>query len=94
MKDHHHVIKTVLLSEKATDQTELMNKYYFKVDPKSNKIEIKNAVEELFNVKVASVNTVNYKGKRKRMRTAQKGKRADWKKAVVTLKDGESIDVF
>ncbi len=63
------------------------------VHPNANKIEIRKAIENHFDVTVTSVNTMNYKGKRKRMRTAKYGKRPDWKRAVVTLKEGETIDV-
>jgi len=69
------------------------NKYFFNVARDANKIEIKSAVEKLFGVKVAGVNTMNYSGKKKRMRTARYGKRSDWKRAVVTLAEGSKIDL-
>ena len=69
------------------------NKYLFQVAPDSNKVEIKRAVESLFDVKVSQVNTMNYTGKRKRQRTAKYGKRPDWKRAVVTLAEGNRIDL-
>ena len=66
MKDIYQVIKTILLSEKATLLTELNNEYVFKVDPRANKLEIKRAIETVFGKKVVSVNTCNYQGKKKR----------------------------
>jgi large subunit ribosomal protein L23 len=69
-------------------------KYTFKVNPKAGRIEIARAVEELFKVKVAKVNVMNYQGKAKRAgRTMKMGRRADWKRAVVTLAEG-SIDII
>ncbi|MFA4944998.1 MAG: 50S ribosomal protein L23 [Lentisphaeria bacterium] len=93
MKDPYQIVKSVLITEKSTQLSEALNKYCFKVEPAANKIEIKKAVEALFNVKVAAVNVMNREGKRKRMRSAQPGKRSDWKKAIVTLKDGK-IDIL
>ena len=69
------------------------NKYTFKTDKKANKIEIKRAVEEIFNVKVVDVKTMIVKGKVKRMGRYQ-GKRPDWKKAIVTLQAGDKIEIF
>ena len=69
-------------------------KYTFKVNPKAGRIEIARAVEELFKVKVAKVNVMNYQGKAKRAgRTVKMGRRADWKRAVVTLAEG-SIEII
>ena len=69
-------------------------KYTFKVNPKAGRIEIARAVEELFKVKVAKVNVMNYQGKAKRAgRTMKMGRRADWKRAVVTLAEG-SIEII
>ena len=68
-------------------------KYTFEVDPRSNKTEIKIAIEQVFGVKVSSVNTINRKGKTRRTRFGL-GKRKDVKRAIVTLADGEAIDVF
>lgn len=94
MKTAYHVIKTVQVTEKATDMME-QGKYCFKVAPTANKIEIAKAVEELFDVKVEAVNTMNYQGKKKRARgSAKVGKRADWKKAIVTVAAGESIEIY
>lgn len=86
------IIKKVLITEKGTNLQE-HNQYMLEVHPDANKIEIRKAIENHFDVTVTSVNTMNYKGKRKRMRSAKYGKRSDWKRAVVTLKEGETIDV-
>jgi large subunit ribosomal protein L23 len=93
MKDIHQVIKTIHLTEKAALLGEQANAHVFKVDRKANKLEIKDAIERAFNVKVASVNTANFKGKLKRQRRADAGRTAHWKKAIVTLADGETIDL-
>ncbi len=93
MKDIFDVIETASLTEKATLLSEKENKYVFRVSPKANKIEIKRAVEQLFNKKVVAVNTANYAGKKKRERRADFGRKPHWKKAIVTLKEGEKIDL-
>ena len=85
MKVASNIVKQVLLTEKGTRLSELENKYLFKVAINSNKLEIKKAVEELLDVKVIAVNTMRRKGKKKRERTANYGKTAAWKRAVVTL---------
>lgn len=92
MKDIYQVIDKALLTEKGTRLTEEENKYIFRVNPAANKIEIKQAVEEFFKVKVVSVNTMNRLGKKKRERTASAGRTANWKRAVVTLAEGSKID--
>ena len=92
MKDIFQVIDTVQLSEKATLLTETNNEYVFKVDPRANKLEIKQAVEKLFGKKVESVRTANYNGKKKRERRADYGRTKNWKKAFVKLADGEAIE--
>jgi large subunit ribosomal protein L23 len=95
MKPGQDVIHSVCLTEKATLMTEQEKpKYVFKVDPRANKIEIKQAVQDIFNVKVLSVNTANYTGKMKRERTMHYGRQPNWKKAIVTLKEGDSIDLI
>lgn len=94
MKDIYSVIDTVRLSEKATLLQELNNEYVFKVDRNANKLEIKRAVEELFGKKVEAVRTCNYAGKLKRQRRSDAGRTANWKKAIVRLKDGETIDLI
>ena len=93
MKDIYQVIKKVRISEKATMLQETTGELVFEVDRDANKIEIKNAIEEIFKVTVANVNTVNVHGKMKRMGRTQ-GMTASWKKAVVTLREGDSIEVF
>lgn len=85
------IIKPVV-TEKSVDLMQ-ENKYCFRVAKDANKIEIKNAIEEIFKVTVINVNTVNVHGKMKRMGRTQ-GKTASWKKAVVTLREGDSIEVF
>lgn len=87
------VLKKLQITEKATKAKDEFNKYLFKVDESANKIEIKDAVEKFFNVTVTSVNTMRYTGKKKRERMARYGKKPDWKRAVVTLKEGDKIDV-
>jgi large subunit ribosomal protein L23 len=93
MKDLSKVIKRPLITEQGATMRELHNQYYFEVAPEANKQEIKQAVEHFFGVKVTQVRTMNYMGKVKRMGRFE-GKRADWKKAVVTLAKGDSIDLF
>ncbi len=89
MKNPYQTIKTVMVTEKSTELADDLNKYCFKVAPQAAKPEIKAAVEEIFpDVKVGSVNVMNMRGKKKRMRSAKYGKRPDWKKAVVTLSEG------
>ena len=85
------VIKTVRLTEKGTRQGEKFNQYTVVADRRANKAEIRQAVQELFKVKVIKVNTLNVHGKLRRQRTYQAGKAPDWKKAIVTLKEGDKI---
>jgi len=91
MKSPYSILIAPLLTEKGTLLKEKENKILFKVAKDANKIEIKRAVEEIFKVKVESVATMNYKGKKKRLGRYE-GKRPDWKKAIVTLKEGEKLD--
>jgi large subunit ribosomal protein L23 len=93
MKEPFDIIRTVRLTEKSTVLTEKGNKYVFEVNPAANKVEIKQAIESLFQKKVVSVNTANYAGKKKRERRADFGRRPHWKKAIVTLKEGEKLDL-
>ena len=93
MKEGRTIIRKLLLTEKGTLLTEKENQYLFRVDPSANKIEIKNAVEKIFNVKVMKVNTMNRPGKHKRLRSMSYGMTSAWKRAVVTLKEGEKIDL-
>ena len=94
MKAASNIVKQVLLTEKGTRLSELENKYLFKVAMNSNKLEIKKAVEELLDVKVIAVNTMRRKGKKKRERTANYGKTAAWKRAVVTLHEDDKISMI
>jgi large subunit ribosomal protein L23 len=93
MNQPHTIVQGMLVTEKGTRHMESENQYQFRVHPGANKIEIKRAVETLFKVNVTNVNTLNRMGKKKRERTQNFGRTAAWKKAVVTLKDGESIDL-
>ena len=88
----YQIIKKPVMSEKASDAMQVRNAYTFRVPLDANKTEIRDAVQRLFDVKVKSVNTLNRKGKIKRFRGVR-GRRQDVKKAVVTLEEGQSIDV-
>lgn len=91
------IIKKPVITEKMTAISEKLNRYAFIVDKRANKLQIKKAVEELYGVKVAAVNTMNYEGKSKSRYTKSgviTGKVSDTKKAIVTLAEGESIDFF
>jgi large subunit ribosomal protein L23 len=93
MRSPHDVIIKPIVTEASMDAME-EKKYTFKVDKKANKTEIKNAVEQIFSVKVAKVNTMNMIGKMKRQ-GANLGRRASWKKAIVTLtEDSNTIEFF
>ena len=94
MKDIYQVIKNVRLSEKASLLQERNNEVVFEVDPAANKLEIKQAVETIFDKKVVAVRTANYDGKLRRKRRADEGRTASYKKAIVRLADGESIDLI
>lgn len=85
------IIKTVRLTEKGTRQGELYNQYTVVADRRATKPQIRQAVQELFKVKVLKVNTINVTGKLRRQQTKQAGSSADWKKAIVTLKEGDKI---
>ena len=94
MKTAYDIIRRPVITEQSMADTEL-KKYVFEVAPTAGKIEIKNAVEAIFGVKVAKVNTINYDGKAKRMGAARPGKRKSWKKAYVQLtKDSKTIEFF
>ena len=81
-----------LMTEKSMRQKEEQNTVAFRVRPDANKVEIRAALEEVFNVKVASVRTASFEGKLKRMGRYQ-GRRPDWKKAIVTLRPGHKIEL-
>lgn len=89
MRDPYQIVNTVLVTEKGTKLSETLNQYTFKVSRDANKLEIRRAVEALFDVKVGAVNVMNRQGKVKRLRSAKFGRRPSWKKAVVTLKEGK-----
>ena len=84
------IIKSARLTEKGSIQSE-NNQYTVVADRRANKIQIRQAVEELFKVKVLKVKTMNVRGKKRRQRTHQAGKSPDWKKAIVKLKEGDQI---
>ena len=95
------IILRPILSEKGNLLGETQNKYVFQVEKKSNKLEIKQAIENKFKVKIKKVATLNMKGKQKNMTIKSNGhvlrtngNRSSWKKAIVTLQDGFSIDIL
>jgi large subunit ribosomal protein L23 len=85
------IVKTVRVTEKGTRQSDQLNQYTVIADRRANKIQIRRAVEELFKVKVVRVNTMNVGGKVRRQSSPARGATSDWKKAIVTLKDGDKI---
>lgn len=89
----HDVLVQPLLTEKITAMRESANKVGFLVNRDANRIEVKRAVEAALNVKVAKVNILNIMGKTKRLGRFS-GKRPDWKKAIVTLKEGEKLELY
>lgn len=89
--DARTIIKSPVITEKGTD-LQKQNKYCFAVDRRANKIQIRRAVEEIFKVKVIGINTIKMPGKRKRVRYRE-GKTPDWKKAIVTLREGDKIEL-
>jgi large subunit ribosomal protein L23 len=91
------ILRKPLLTEKVTQLTEKLNRYAFIVDPRANKIQIKAAIEAMYGVNITAVNTMRYVGKLKNRNTKAgpiSGRAATVKKAVVTLKDGETIDFY
>jgi len=90
MNDDFAIVRYPILSEKGTRLSQKENKYIFRVSRRAGKIEIKRAIEKLYKVRVKDVNTMNVKGKRKRM-GMRLGKQPDWKKAIVTLEEGETL---
>jgi large subunit ribosomal protein L23 len=93
MKDPYTVVKTLRVTEKGTAQIEELNQYQVVVDKGANKVDVKRAVEQLFKVKVLRVNTMRVRGKARRQRTVQAGHTPSWKKAIVTLKEGDKIEL-
>ena len=101
MQNENHIIIRPLIGEKATRFIESERKYVFQVNKRANKIDIKRAVQSKFDVEVLKVGVMNYKGKRKNTSVRSSGKvlrtsgfRSSWKKAIVTLKEGFSIDLM
>jgi large subunit ribosomal protein L23 len=91
------VLKKPLLTEKISQLTEKLNRYAFIVDPRANKIQIKGAIETMYGINIVAVNTMRYVGKLKSRNTkagAISGRAAKYKKAIITLKDGETIDFY
>ncbi len=93
MKTAYSIIRKLVLTEKNSRGMEQDNRYCFQVDPAANKLEIKQAVERIFKVQVVRVNTMNRQGKLRRERTLKYGRTAAVKKAMVTLKPGDKIEV-
>ena len=89
---YYRIIKKPLITEKSTSLQDRENKYAFQVDIRANKVEIREAIEKIFDVKVVAVNTMRRKGKFKRM-GFHAGKGSDWKRAIVTLKEGDRIEI-
>ena len=95
------IIFRPILTEKMSRLEESQNRYAFQVDRRANKIEIRKAIEKKFNVKISKISTTNMKGKQKQMTVRSgghvirtSGKRSDWKKAMVTLEEGFTIDLY
>ena len=93
MKTAREIVVRPLLTEKGAGLKDNQNQYLFQVDRRANKIEIKKAIEEIFEVHITSVRTIRMPGKKKRLGRFE-GKRPDWKKAVVTVRKGETIELF
>jgi large subunit ribosomal protein L23 len=93
MKDPYQIIERPLLTEKSMDLSHT-GKYTFRVALDANKIEIAEAVEQIFKVEVLKVNTLRVRGKKRRVGRFPEGRTSDWKKAIVTLKPGQTITMF
>ena len=91
-RDPREVLLRPIMTEKSMRQKEEQNTVTFRVRPDANKVEIRTAVETVFNVKVAAVRTASFEGKLKRM-GRHEGRRRDWKKAIVTLQPGHKIEL-
>lgn len=94
MMDPRRILRTLLISEKSVDAREKNNSYVFEVAREANKIDVRRAVEMLYNVKVQKVTTMNNHGKERRLGRYRPGHTPDWKKAVVKLVAGQSISEF
>ncbi len=86
-------LKTPYITEKTNLIKDTENKFCFKVDKNSNKVEVKKAIEKIFSVKVEKVGILNMQGKKKRLGKSE-GKKASWKKAIITIKKGEKLSIF
>jgi len=93
MQVENIIKRPLMLTEKGNAQRESQNKYFFEVDRRANKIEIRQAVETLFSVKVTDVHTLIVRGRMRRMGRGY-SKTKNWKKAIVSLKDGDTIEFF
>jgi large subunit ribosomal protein L23 len=93
MKDPRSIILKALMTEKGAQLREKRNTYLFRVSKSANKIEIRDAIRAIFNVEVENVRTVSVLGKYKRLGRSA-GRRSSWKKAIVTLKEGQTIELF
>jgi large subunit ribosomal protein L23 len=91
--DPYQVLRRPIITEKSSLQAEYLNRYTFEVDVRANKLQIKDAVEQAFNVQVVSVNVIRVSGKRRRWGKLV-GRTKDWKKAIVTLRPGQTIQFF
>ncbi len=91
--DPYEVLRRPIITEKSSLQSQYLNRYTFEVDVRANKLQIKDAVEQAFNVEVVSVNVIRVSGKRRRWGRLV-GQTKDWKKAVVTLRPGQTIQFF
>jgi large subunit ribosomal protein L23 len=89
----YEVLKRPLMTEKTSAQSDIENRYTFEVDRRANKLQVKSAVEQAFDVQVVSVNIVNVRGKKRRL-GRQVGRTPDWKKAIVKLAPGQRIQLF
>jgi large subunit ribosomal protein L23 len=93
MKDARDIIIAPIISENTMEQMQEYNTYTFKVAKNANKVEIRNAVEEIFSVNVIKVNTMNVRGKKRRL-GFHVGKKPDWKKALVKLVEDDEIEIY
>jgi len=91
--DPYEVLRRPILTEKSSFQSDNLHRYTFEVDVRANKHQIRDAVEQIFNVQVTAVNVMNIRGKRRRWGRIL-GRTKDWKKAIVTLAPGQSIQFF
>lgn len=91
------IIKKPIVTERLTEEAEKFNRYGFVVDKNANKVEIRKSIEKMYGVNVTSVRTMNYMGKKSQRFTTSgllSGKKADYKKAIITVADGDSIDFY